>query len=73
MDNVEHCINKLLLGAKHGDSGQCRLAGLLSGGADGWYCGKGTLILVSDFLAEFLRDYYTILWKFHKNQLDSRS
>jgi hypothetical protein len=43
MDNVELCIYKLLLGAKHGDSGQCRLAGLFSGGADGWYCGKGTL------------------------------
>jgi hypothetical protein len=43
MDNVELCIYKLLLGAKHGDSRQCRLEGLLSGGADGWYCGKGTL------------------------------
>ena len=75
MDNVEHCIYKLLLGAKHGDSGLDNAEwqdSCLEEQTVGTV-GRALSVLVSDFLAESLRDYYNILWKFHKNRLDSRS
>ena len=75
MDNVEHCIYKLLLGAKHGDSGLDNADwqdSCLEEQTVGTV-GRALCVLVSDFLAESLRDYYNILWKFHKNRLDSRS
>jgi hypothetical protein len=73
MDN--NCIYKLLLGAKHGDSGLDNADwqdSCLDEQTVGTV-GRALCVLVSDFLAESLRDYYTILWKFHKNRLDSRS
>ncbi len=74
MENVEHCIYKLLLGAKHGDSGLDNADwqdSFLEEQTVGLWEGHSVFLFL--ILANSLLDYYNVLWKFHKNRLDSRS
>ncbi len=73
MENVEHCIYKLLLCAKHGDSGLDNADDSCLEEQTVGTVGRALCVLVSDFQAESLRYYDNILWNYHKNRLDSRS